>query len=194
MKKIILSLIHGLLKFMFIIFLRVEIRGLEHVPQTGACILAPSHLSNLDPPLVGSFIPRLDIHFFAKEELFKNKFIGAFFLFVNAFPVKRRATDRKSLENFLNLLNAQNCVLIFPEGTRRKVGKKPIAKKGLGFFVAKSMVPVLPIKVENTNNIFFGKIKMTVGEPIYFDKSNNSIKNLEYQLISQKILDRIESL
>ncbi len=49
---------------------RLEVHGAPNVPLEGAAIIAPNHLSLLDPPLIGCACPR-ELRFIAKAELFR---------------------------------------------------------------------------------------------------------------------------
>jgi len=59
MKDLMYRLIQAIFRILYRIFFRVEIIG--SVPKSGAYILASNHLSNLDPPLIGSFVGRADV-------------------------------------------------------------------------------------------------------------------------------------
>ena len=67
---------------------RLERRGQEHVPPTGALMIVANHSSVLDPPVVGGMAPR-KLTFLAKAELFDIPFFGALIRGVNARPLKR---------------------------------------------------------------------------------------------------------
>ena len=57
------------LQIIFGILFRPKILGKENVPMTGGMIMAANHLSNWDPPMVGTYMPR-PVAYMAKEELF----------------------------------------------------------------------------------------------------------------------------
>ena len=59
------------LQIIFGILFRPKILGKENVPMTGGMIMAANHLSNWDPPMVGTYMPR-PVAYMAKEELFKT--------------------------------------------------------------------------------------------------------------------------
>ena len=59
---------------------RWRITGRGHIPQRGAFILAPNHISDADPPFVGVSVLR-PLWFMAKEELFNIKVIGPWISF-----------------------------------------------------------------------------------------------------------------
>lgn len=57
------------------IFFRIKVSGKSNFPKKGGFILAANHQSYLDPPVVGSWAPRV-MHFMTKAELFENKILG----------------------------------------------------------------------------------------------------------------------
>ncbi len=84
----------------------LAVHGLENLPRTGRIIIASNHRSNFDPPILGGIVPR-EVHFFAKEELFRKPLFARFIRYLNAFPVRRGQFDRESLAVCLNVLKAR---------------------------------------------------------------------------------------
>ncbi len=70
----------------FALLLTRKTRGREHVPRTGGFIVACNHISFWDPPLVGAALRR-EVHFLAKEELFRNGAFGRLIASVNAIAI-----------------------------------------------------------------------------------------------------------
>jgi 1-acyl-sn-glycerol-3-phosphate acyltransferase len=92
-------------------FFALSVEGEEHIPQSGPVILAPNHVSYLDPFLVGSSVQRR-IHFMAKKELFRNPFIGWILRRLQAYPVTRERVDPSTLKRTLSLLAAGQVILL----------------------------------------------------------------------------------
>ncbi|MDR0676376.1 MAG: 1-acyl-sn-glycerol-3-phosphate acyltransferase [Elusimicrobiota bacterium] len=190
MQNFIYEFIQFLARMIFRIFFRVEIVGQKNIPKTGAYIFASNHLSNLDPPLVGCFSTRHDVYYFAKEELFKNKIFGAFLKYIKAFPVKRGKVDINAMNYVFEILKNNHCLVIFPEGTRRK-NNKYYPKKGLGFIYSnlKTNVSIIPTKVINTDKFYsFKKMRLIYGKPLKLDK------NMNYLEMSKFVLEKIDNL
>ena len=55
------------------IFWRMEIIGIENLPQSGGLIIASNHVSYLDPAVLAASFNR-KIYFLTKKEVFKNFF------------------------------------------------------------------------------------------------------------------------
>lgn len=125
---------------------KVKKEGLEHIPSEGPVIICANHISNYDPPIVGITCPR-QIHFMAKEELYKNKIFGFILHHVHAFPVKRGMTDRNALRRGLDVLKEGHVLGLFPEGTRSKDGEIQRGLAGAGFFAMRSKATVIPCAI-----------------------------------------------
>src|SRR4051812_25118909 len=55
----------------FLVYLRMERIGREHLPHTGPVLFASNHRSFLDPFLIGMLVRR-PVYYMAKRELFEN--------------------------------------------------------------------------------------------------------------------------
>ena len=75
-------------RIVFSTWFRWRIYNPENVPRTGSAILAANHASLLDPPLIGSALPR-PMHYLARESLFHNRILKTIIEGCNAVPVDR---------------------------------------------------------------------------------------------------------
>lgn len=125
-------------------FFALEIEGAEHVPEIGPAILAPNHVSSVDPVLVGIAVKR-PVHFMAKKEIFRNRAVAWFLRSLHAFPITRGRVDPSSVKHTLSLLAVGNVVLMFPEGTRGDGQSLGPAKSGIAVVAARSGAPVVPV-------------------------------------------------
>lgn len=126
--------------------------GVNNIPATGGVILAPNHISLADPPAVGCSLTR-QVHYMAKEELFRPRLLRAWMYGVGSFPVRRGTPDRKALRRAVELLEQGRVVCIFPEGTRSEDGKLKKPELGIGLVALKSRAPVVPAAVIGTDKV-----------------------------------------
>lgn len=156
-------------------FGRMSSIGRKNVPKKGPVILAPNHVSFLDPPAVGCGIYR-QVHFMAKTELFEVPVLGKLIKGLGAFPVKQNTADRAAIRRAIELLGQGRVVCMFPEGGRSPDGTLQDALPGLGMVALKSQAPIVPVALIGTEKVLrrgspflhFGKVKMVCGEPISF--------------------------
>lgn len=121
----------------------------ERVPHNGPVIIAANHASFLDPPLIGSGVPR-PINYLARESLFRSPAFGWYLRQLNCVPVDRDGAGAAGLKGILDRLHAGGVVILFPEGTRSPDGQLQAARSGIGLTVIKSDAPVVPVRVFGT--------------------------------------------
>ncbi len=173
----------------FIIF-RIDIKGKENIPEEGRLIIAANHISFIDPVML-AFCTRRPIHFMGKKELFENKFLSWFFTKLNAFPVDRDGSDLAAVKHSLKILNNDEVLGIFPEGTRVKEFDIENAKAGVGLLALKTKTPVVPVYID-ANYKIFGKININIGKPIlYNDIIEARPKKSDYDKVGKDILIKI---
>jgi 1-acyl-sn-glycerol-3-phosphate acyltransferase len=187
--------------FFFGLFLRRKVRDRDKVPREGAVILASNHISNLDPPHVGTGIWR-PCSFMAKEELFRNKLFGWFIRTLNAFPVKRGTADRASLKKCLELLEQGWALVMFPEGTRSETGELQEPEMGVGMIAYRSGAPVVPAYVWGTDRVMpkggglrLARVGVRYGEPLHFAMpEGEKAGREEYEAAAHRIMAAIAAL
>jgi 1-acyl-sn-glycerol-3-phosphate acyltransferase len=181
---------------------RWRVTGREHIPRTGAAILAANHLSYLDPPLLGSAIWR-PAWFMAKAELFAIPGLKQLCRGLHAYPVRRGAADRAALKHTLDLLSHGEMVAIFPEGTRSKTGELGPPEVGVGMLTLRSRAPVVPIAISGTNVMLPrdakmlrpARIRVKIGAPLQFPAPpSGRIEREVYAQVAQQIIDAIARL
>ncbi|MFB4166187.1 lysophospholipid acyltransferase family protein [Alteribacillus sp. JSM 102045] len=114
---------------------------MEHVPTQNALIVAANHISNYDPLLLSCVMKR-NIHFMAKAELFRNRFLKWFFTAVYVISVDRQSKIViRPVRQALRIINSGEVSGIFPEGKRCKNGELVQPKKGVAFIACKTNTP-----------------------------------------------------
>lgn len=183
---------------------RVENReGLRAVD--GGLIIASNHVSFLDPPLIGAAF-REPIYYFARRTLFDHPVANFILQRVRALPVDQQKPELSILKKIIQLLRSDEKVLIFPEGERSWDGKLNMdGQPGVGMIVAKSKVPVLPVRLfgpekslpRGSKKIRRHPVTLVVGEPIDFsellDDKDVGAKE-KYQIIADRIMESIAAL
>src|SRR5213076_3309784 len=146
----------------------------------GPVILAANHQSFADPPLVGSVSDRA-VYFLARRSLLKGWFMGWILPKLNVIPVdSETGRDRTALKALIRILRAGQGTLVFPEGQRSPDGKLQPAQPGLGLVIAKTLAPVVPMRIfgaheawpRGSKKIRFHPITIVVGEPIHFTQED----------------------
>lgn len=184
------------------IFFRVRVLHRERMINHGPVILASNHESYLDPPLVGAVADRA-IFFLARKTLLEGSFFGWLLPKLNVIPVDQEGNDRSALKALIRILKAGEGTLVFPEGERTLDGRLRPALPGLGFVLAKTLAPVVPMRIfgareawpRGSSRVRFRPITIVVGEPIYFTAADLQPPGKEiYQRLSQRVMDAITAL
>ncbi|MBI5650656.1 MAG: 1-acyl-sn-glycerol-3-phosphate acyltransferase [Chloroflexi bacterium] len=156
----------------FRILMRMDLRGLENVPHTGALVIAISHSSFWDPLFAGAYIAR-DVVPMAKSEVFKWFIIGWIVKWYGAFPVRRGQVDTSAFKTALRILQNGECIIIAPEGHRSETGELQRGREGAIMLSLRSGAAILPVAVwggkpfwKNIIRLRRTEIKMYVGEPV----------------------------
>ena len=145
-------LLGPLLRLLF----RPRIEGLEHVPESGAAIIAGNHLSFSDHFLMPAILKRR-ITFLAKAEYFtgpglKGRLTAAFFRSAGQIPVDRsgREAGQAAIREGLGVLAKEELLGIYPEGTRSHDGRLYKGKVGVASMALKGRAPVIPCAMIGT--------------------------------------------
>jgi 1-acyl-sn-glycerol-3-phosphate acyltransferase len=155
---------------------RLRIEGMQHMPHHGAVLVIGNHVGTVEPALTGVLIPRQDVYYMAKSELFRNRFLGWLFRQNHAFPVVRNTADRAALRSALAVLGGGHVLLMYPEGTRswdgHIIGE---VQAGAGFIARRSGAVVVPVASWGSERVIprgswiprRADVELRVGEPFH---------------------------
>ena len=188
----------------FHIGFRVECIGRENLKKvrTSGCIIAPNHVSAIDPVFVviTRFWGRRMV-VFAKKELFEiNVLLTWFFRWMGALCVRGTREELDVIDQTVEACRNGDTLLIFPEGTREKEGKLLQPKSGLFVIAAQAAVDVVPVRIlydtPDGRMKLFCKVKVVYGEPMpaaqFAMESRRDLKTLRAN--KQALLDAWEDL
>jgi 1-acyl-sn-glycerol-3-phosphate acyltransferase len=183
-------------------FFRLRVIHRDRMVQSGPVILAMNHQSYLDPPLAGITCDR-SIYFLARRTLMDVPLLGWLLPKLNVIPVNQEGIDRSAIKALIRVLKSGNAALIFPEGSRTLDGSLQPAEPGLGLVIAKTLAPVVPMRIFGAHEalprggggLHFAPITIVIGEPIFFTAAEvgSPEKNL-YRRLSQRVMDAIAAL
>ena len=141
-----------------------QVRGREHVPRTGGLIVASNHISFLDPPLIGTAAVR-ELHYLAKEELFKPPVFGWLIRTFNAIPIRRGMADLSGMTRAIEVLKSGDALVMFPEGSRMRDGELHPARPGVGMLAVGGNAKIVPCFISGSdrpNQWFLRRTKLRV--------------------------------
>lgn len=176
---------------------RVRVLGRGAIPA-GPVIYAGNHVSYMDPVLLWCNLT-MPVHFMAKKEMFSGALAWPAYR-VWAFPVDRQGADRSAIQAASDFLAAGESVGIFPEGTRAHGNQPGEAHGGVAFIAMRAGVPVVPVGIAGTENVWprgqklprFKPVTVKFGEPVYpseFEQLGGRKERVE--AMTERIMERI---
>lgn len=141
------------------IFFKVDVQGVNNIPESGGAILASNHLSVSDSVFLPASLER-SVVFLAKDDYFngkgiKGRMVAWFFRNINQLPMDRSGGQKsaESLASAKSALNEGKLLGIYPEGTRSPDGRLYRAKLGVAKLALETGVPVIPVAMINTDKV-----------------------------------------
>jgi 1-acyl-sn-glycerol-3-phosphate acyltransferase len=139
--------------------LRPRVSGREHIPRTGAVIIASNHLSFIDPVIL-PLVMRRRIAFLTASTYFAGRGVGAwvrgrFLRATGMIPIDRsggRASEA-SLRTGMAVLSRGAVLGIYPEGSRSRDGKLHRGRTGVARLALEAGVPVVPVAMIGTDRV-----------------------------------------
>jgi 1-acyl-sn-glycerol-3-phosphate acyltransferase len=125
---------------------RMTIEGREHVPRSGAYVLAPVHRSNIDTP-IAACVTRRRLRFMGKDSLWKHQPVAWLLSALGGFPVVRGTADREALQRCIAVLEAGEPLVLFPEGERKSGPVVQPLFDGAAYVALKAGVPIVPVGI-----------------------------------------------
>ena len=184
----------------------LKIIGRENLPKSGGYLLAMNHQSYLDPPVVALAADPRPIHFLARKTLLKWPILGPIFPRLNVVPVDQERPDMSALKNVIRLLRAGETTIVFPEGARTLDGNLQPAQPGIGLIIAKTMVPVVPMRVfgayeampPGSSRVRAHPITVKIGAPLVFTADDLQNAKTEardvYRALSERVMAAITAI
>ena len=158
------KILRPILTSWFKLFFRPTIIGKENIPVSGRVVLAGTHTSILDPVFILTCNKRV-IHFLAKDELVNGP-LGFAFKKMGIIPVNRREKDVNVMPSSINVLNNDDAIGIFPEGTVNKTDDITMRfKTGAVRMAYETNSEIVPFAITGRYKPFRKSVKIVYGKP-----------------------------
>ena len=188
---------------------RPWIEGKQHLPETGAAILASNHLSFSDSIFLPLMVDRR-ITFPAKMEYFtgtgvKGWLTRLFFTSTGQIPIDRSggSASMAALEQGLQVLRRGELFGIYPEGTRSPDGRLYRGKTGMARLALEADVPIIPCAMIDTDkaqptgqkvpNVV--QVGVRVGRPMHYPEyAGRSEDHVVLRQITDEVMAELQRL
>lgn len=178
------TLLYRLIQLIIKVALKINgtltVYGRENIPEKGGVIVASNHISYLDPPLVGSVLPRIAT-FMARKGLFEVPILK-WMINRAAFPVDRENPKPSSIKDAVRRLKKGEVLVLFPEGKRSETGELQEAKRGVDVIAKMSKAAIVPTLLVGSDKALpsgakwlkRADISVVFGKPIYYKAPDDS--------------------
>ena len=193
---------YQLSKFIAQSFFDLRVYGQDNIIEQGPALLAMNHQSFLDPPFAGISCQR-EIYYFGRKTLFDVPVLGFLLRRITVIGVDRDGSDVSALKAVIRVLRSGGCTIVFPEGTRTRDGNLQPAKPGAGFIIAKTLAPVVPMRIFGAFEAFprgakfprMTPVTIVVGKPLHFTKADVAgDPRIVFQRLSEHVMEKIAAL
>lgn len=165
--------VRGAIRIVMFRYFRVEHRGREHLNIEGPVIVAPTHRSNLDSVMLAGVGDRR-MRALAKESLFSRRVFAWLIAALGAFPVRRGGADREAMRAAVQILEAGEQMIVFPEGGRQTGPAVAGVFDGTSYLASRSGAAVVPVGIAGTQEAMPSgarfprrtRVGIVAGEPI----------------------------
>jgi long-chain acyl-CoA synthetase len=190
-----------LARYLCQVLYRIQVSGIEKLPQNQPFIFSPNHQSFMDAPLIMSYFP---------FRIFRKMFyVGTSEIFGKG--IRRRIGHSLRLiaiDPDANLVSAMRAgayglrrgeaLVLYPEGERSISGEPRSFKKGAAILATHLQVPIVPVAIDGFERAWgrgrgirlFQKLQIRVGEPIEPPPATNASEKT-YDTLTQELRQKV---
>jgi 1-acyl-sn-glycerol-3-phosphate acyltransferase len=197
------NLIRWLLRRLIDLIARVEIRGYENIPTSGAYVIATNHLGMLDATMLFYSIDRWDVFVPTAEKWEEIPFLKWLGKYLNLVFIDRFNPDLKAMRKIITLMEQGNILVMAPEGTRSRAGAMAEGKPGVSYLAAKLRRPIVPVGLagtedrgvlDNLKHFRRSHITLTAGKPFTLPPLPTKDRDAALKQDTDEIMCRIAAL
>jgi 1-acyl-sn-glycerol-3-phosphate acyltransferase len=163
------ALVHVAWAIMF----RPVVSGKDNIPSSGRVMISPIHRSNVDFAFT-VFMTSRKTFFMAKDSLWTVPVLKQLISAMGAFPVKRGTADREAMDNARRVLEMDQALVLFPEGTRQEGYEVAPLHDGAMFLALRTGTPVVPVGIGHSERAMPKgakiprpvRVRIVIGRPI----------------------------
>jgi len=193
------------LDYIFTKLVQVEFEGEENLPDKDETVIfICNHLSNIDGPALNRVLGDYKPTFVAGQKLTDDPFTGLFKKVFKSINIKPNSPDKAAMKEIINLLKSGQNVVIFPEGTRSRVGSMIEGKRGILLIARLAKVRIVPLAMTGSEKILpiakdgnmtgekihKGTIKIKAGKPFSIPVKAEEQTKEEYDQRSMEFIMR----
>jgi 1-acyl-sn-glycerol-3-phosphate acyltransferase len=191
-------------------YANINIKGSENLKRIKTpTIFICNHLSNSDGLVLDKALKDIDPTFVAGVKLSNNAVTSIGVNVIKTTNIKPNTADKEGLKKIISLIKQGESVLIFPEGTRSRVGSLIEAKKGILLIARMTAAPIVPIGLYGTEKLLpigekgdmsgetfnYADVHINIGKQFEFPKRAKEQDKKEYEEFAAKyVMKKIAEL
>ncbi|PYY21566.1 MAG: hypothetical protein DMG62_17755 [Acidobacteria bacterium] len=166
-----------LARYLCQVLYRIQLSGLENIPQDRPFILSPNHQSFMDAPLIMSYLPfRIfrKMFYVGTSEIFGTGILRRIARSMKLVPIDPDANLVPAMRAGAYGLRHGEALVLYPEGERSISGEPRMFKKGAAILATHLQVPIVPVAVDGFEKAWgrgkgirlFQALQIRIGSPI----------------------------
>ncbi|CAN5597782.1 lysophospholipid acyltransferase family protein [soil metagenome] len=197
------SVVRALVALLVRSYTRMSIDGREHLPATGAYVLAPVHRSYIDSP-IAACLTRRRLRFMGKDTLWKYAASAWLLSALGGFSVSRGTADREALRRGISVLAGGEPLVLFPEGERKSGPVVQPMFDGAAYVALRAGVPIVPVGIGGSERVmpkgakfvYPRKVHVVIGAPIVARAAGGSVRPSRSAIrdVSARLHDELQAL
>ena len=145
-------------RMVFQFFFRLEVEGLEHIPEGERVVIAPNHVSLLDGPILHAILPK-QAAFAVNSQIGETWWVRPFLRYMRARLLE--PTRPLATRTLVNALKAGEMIVIFPEGRITITGGLMKAYDGAAMIADRADAWVVPVRIEGAERTALSYLRPT---------------------------------
>ncbi len=174
----------------------LEVLGLKHMPESGGVLMLGNHISWIDWAIIQMASPR-PVRFVMERSIYERWYLKRFLDFFGVVPISR-GSSKTALSSITELLNKDQVVCLFPEGSISRSGQLAEFQRGYEKAAAGATGIILPFYLRGLWGSWFSRssdklksirgngvkrdIIVSFGAPLAIDTSVEELKKRIFDL------------
>ncbi len=160
--------IQDLAMFLFKTFYRLEVKGLENLPEEGECaIIAPNHVSLMDGPVIHAIMPT-HAAFAIDSGIAQAWWVRPFLKLIKAYTLD--PTSPLAARHLIKEVKTGQTVVIFPEGRLTVTGGLMKVYDGTAMIADKADAWIVPVRIDGLERSTWSYMKKSQTKKAWFPK------------------------
>ncbi len=193
--------VQAMARFLLRLLTRLELEGLDRMPQAGPAIICPNHVAWTDPVLIFAYV-RGPTTVFAAEKWERRFPVNLLMRYLgHAIFVQRGEVDRQALGRALEILKQGGILGVAPEGTRSYTGVLGKGHDGAVYLASRTDAAIVPAAIWGHEDVIRQWLRLRrpricfhVGEPYHLPAEARRARSGDLPAYTEDLMRRIAAM